>query len=421
MNQLYTCTKVIKETYILDYPANLEHLITANFGPSVYFATSPVSNLTAVPSKRAICHNEGMLAGMFDGNASPPTRVDRVRIIALRLTRMRGPDHIKTSASENRVVYSIFWILRVARKALGCPEILVGWLANFGPSVYFPTCPILNLTAVPSKRAICHSMGILAGMFDGNASPPMRINRVRIIAFRLARSHGPDHIKASASENRVVCSIFWILRVARKALGCPEILVGWLANFGPSVYFPTCPILNLTAVPSKRAICHSMGILAGMFDGNASPPMRINRVRIIAFHLARSRGPDHIKTSASKNRVVCSIFWVLRVARKALGCLEILVGWPSVYFPTCPVPNLTAVPSKRAICHSIGVLTGVFDSNASPPTRVNRVRIIALRLTSSRGSDHIKTSASENRVVCSISWIFSVARKALGCTEILVG
>jgi len=164
-----------------------------------------------------------------------------------------------------------------------------------------------------------------------------------------------------------------------------------------------------------------MRVLAGMLEGNASPPMRVNRVRIIALRLARSRGSDHIKTFASENRVVCSIFWILRVARKALGFLEILVGWPSVYFPTCPVPNLTAVPSKRAVCHSMGILAGMFDGNTSPPTRVNRVRMIAFRLARSRGSNHIKTSASENRVICSIFWILSVARKALGCPVYLVG
>jgi len=115
-----------------------------------------------------------------------------------------------------------------------------------------------------------------------------------------------------------------------------------ISNFGPSVYFPTSPVQNLTAVPRKRAVCHNMGILTGVLEGNASPPTRVNRVWMIAFRLARTRSPDHIKTSASENRVVCSISWILSVARKALGFPEFLVGWPfEFYFAKTAVNILT--------------------------------------------------------------------------------
>lgn len=85
--------------------------------------------------------------------------------------------------------------------------------AKMIPSVYFPTSPVPNLTAVPSKRAIRYSMRILAGMLEGYASSPMGVFRVGILAFSLARTCGADHIKTPASENRVVYSVPWILKV----------------------------------------------------------------------------------------------------------------------------------------------------------------------------------------------------------------
>jgi len=366
-------------------------------GPTQYdtITVNPSPTVTASPPVQPVCNGNMSQQITFTSTIGVTTFLWTNNNTATNLAAS-GTNTIQPfmgTNTGNSPIISIVTVNPISGSCMGTPYTLT-ITVNPTPTV---------VVSQPSQP-VCNGMPTLPISFTSNVTNTLFNWVNNQPSINLAASGTNNPIAAFNAINTSNVPIISTITVSPVANGC--------TGLSQNAVITVNPTPNVTATPTKQAVCNGSAASAIVFTSNVSNANIAWTNNTTATGLGAS-GTGNTYTFTGTNTGNAPVTSIISVTPTANGCSGTV---QTDTITVNPIPTATATPSNQIVCNNTATQTILFTSNVSGTAFAWTNSLLSAGLAASSTSSSIPAFTASNSGSVPATAIITVTPTANGCT-----